>query len=143
MMKNLRIAALALCVLLCLSSCSFINEMKEESQKITEFAEQITVLVKNPTVEKAEELVHPESPLTPENVVDMVKNNEKLSSLDLSQEITLGDIGDIDMSYHDETLGGNVYTVECRILVGDTPVDVLVKLLSNDRGFGIYDLDIK
>lgn len=142
-MKNLRIAALALCVLLCLSSCSFINEMKEESQKITEFAEQITVLVKNPTVEKAEELVHPESPLTPENVVDMVKNNEKLSSLDLSQEITLGDIGDIDMSYHDETLGGNVYTVECRILVGDTPVDVLVKLLSNDRGFGIYDLDIK
>ncbi len=142
-MKNLRIAAIALCVLLCLSSCSFINEMKEESQKITEFAEQITVLVKNPTVEKAEELVHPSSPLTPENVVDMVKNNEKLCSLDLSQEITLGDIGDIDMSYHDETLGGNVYTVECQILVGDTPVDVLVKLLSNDQGFGIYDLDIK
>lgn len=142
-MKSLKSVVVVLCLLLCLSSCTFINDMKRDVERATDFVEELTVLIKNPTVEKAQELVHPSSPLTPESVVDMIQNNEKLSSLDLSQEITVGDIGDVDVSYQDEALGGNLYTVECQILVGDTPVNVLVKLLSTDQAFGIYDLDIK
>ncbi len=142
-LKSLKTLALIVCVVLCLSSCSFIEEMQLEVQKAENFAQEITVLIQNPTVEKAQELVHPSSPLTPEAVVDMVRNNEKLSSLDLSQDIKVSEIGDIDLSYKDETLGGNVYTLQCQILVGDTPVDVLVTLLSNDAGFGLYNLDIK
>lgn len=142
-LKSLKALALIVCVVLCLSSCSFIEEMQLEVQKAENFAQEITVLIQNPTVEKAQELVHPSSPLTPEAVVDMVRNNEKLSSLDLSQDIKVSEIGDIDLSYKDETLGGNVYTLQCQILVGDTPVDVLVTLLSNDAGFGLYNLDIK
>lgn len=142
-LKSLKALVLIVCVVLCLSSCSFIEEMQSEVQKAENFAQEITVLIQNPTVEKAQELVHPSSPLTPETVVDMVRNNEKLSSLDLSQDIKVSEIGDIDLSYKDETLGGNVYTLQCQILVGDTPVDVLVTLLSNDAGFGLYNLDIK
>lgn len=142
-LKGLKGLILIVCIVLCLSSCSFIEEMQSEAQKAENFAQELTVLIQNPTVEKAEELVHPSSPLTPEAVVDMVQNNEKLSSLDLSQEIKVGEIGDLNFSYKDETLGGNVYTVQCQILVGDTPVDVLVTLLSDDAGFGLYDLDIK
>lgn len=142
-MKSLKSVVVVLCLLLCLSSCTFINDMKRDADRASDFMQELAALIENPTIEKAQELVHPSSPLTPESVVDMIQNNEKLSSLDLSQEITVGDIGDINMSYKDETLGGNVYTVECQILVGDTPVNVLVKLLSTDQAFGIYDLDIQ
>ena len=93
--------------------------------------------------EEAEKLVHPASPLSPETLVDKIEGNEKIANLDFSQEITVGEITNLSISYHDETLGGNVYTAECQIMIGDTPINVKLKLLSTSEGFGLYDFDIE
>lgn len=143
-MKKLYSAFLLVLVLcLALSSCSFINEMKQETEKVAEFTSDFTSLMSEPTVEKAEALVHPSSPLTPEAVIEKIENNEKLASLDFTGDISVSEIGEMKMSYHDETLGGNVYTVECTVTVSGTPINVSLTLLSSGDSFGLYDFDIK
>lgn len=128
---------------LTLSSCSFITEMKDEAQKASDFTNDFAALVQDPTLERAEELVHPSSPLTAQSVIDRIESNEKLTSLDPSSEIRVDNIGDIKMSYHDEELGGNVYTVDCDIIVGTTPISVTIIILSTSEGFGLYDFEIQ
>ncbi len=126
-----------------LSSCSFITEMKDEAQRASDFTNDFADLVQNPTLEKAEELVHPSSPLTAQVIIDRIQSNEKLTSLDTSGEIRVDNIEDIKMSYHDEELGGNVYTVSCDIIVGTTPISVTIIILSTDEGFGLYNFEIE
>lgn len=143
MKTALKFAAISLCLILCLSSCSFINEVQTEAQKVQSFTEDLVGVIENPTLEEAEELVHPSSPLTPEAVLDKIQNNEKLQNLDPSGEIEIGEIKNLEISYHDKELGGNVYTAECTVTVDGTPIDLTLKLLSTDEGFGLYDFDIK
>lgn len=143
MKTALKFAAISLCLILCLSSCSFINEVQTEAQKVQSFTEDLVGVIENPTLEEAEELVHPSSPLTPEAVLDKIQNNEKLQNIDPSGEIEIGEIKNLEISYHDKELGGNVYTAECTVTVDGTPIDLTLKLLSTDEGFGLYDFDIK
>lgn len=143
----LKITLLSLCVLVTLSSCAFINslvnEATSEAEKVADFTNDFVVLMEDPSVEKAEELIHPDSPLTPENVMEKIESNEKIQNLDFSQEIQIGEISDLRVSYHDEALGGNVYEADCQVTVGDVVINLTLKLLSTDDGFGIYDFDIK
>ena len=74
-----KICALSLCLILCFTSCSLIDRAKEEAQKLKEevirvkdFSGDFVELVQEPTVERAEDLVHPSSSLTPEAVVDKI-----------------------------------------------------------------------
>lgn len=152
MKKILLFAILSLCLILCLSSCtflrSFFTEMEQEATKVAEFTQDMTQLMTNPTVEEAEKLVHPSSPLSPEAVIDKIKGNEKLanidmSNLDIKEDVTVGDITNLNISYHDATLGGNIYTADCEIVINGTPILVKLKLLSTDEGFGLYDFDLQ
>lgn len=138
-----RLLLLSLALVLALSSCSFINEMKDEAEKVSEFADDFAALVQDPTPEKAESLVHPASRLTPEDVIEKIQSNEKLASLDTSGEVSVENISDIKMSYHDEELGGNVYTVECDVVIGGVTINASITLLSTSEGFGLYDFEIK
>ena len=147
MKTTLKLFAIIISLLLFFTSCSFftdlIEETLEETKKVAEFTEDFAELVAEPDIEKAESLVHPNSNINAETVIDRIENNEKLASLDMSQEITVSEIGELDIAFHDESLGGNVYTLDCVITVGDTPINVTLKILSTDEGFGIYDFDIK
>lgn len=147
MKTTVKLFAIILTFVLFLTSCSFIRnlieETVEETKRVAEFTEDFSDLLNEPTVEKAEDILHPKSSLTPETVLEKIENNEKLASLDMSQEITIGEIGELNVSFHDESLGGNVYTLDCVIMVGDTPVNVTLKLLSEGDSLGIYDFEIK
>lgn len=147
MKKLLKFTVLALCILVSLSSCTFIksllNEAKTEAEHVAEFTEELVVLMEEPSIEKAEELVHPNSPLTPESVLEKIENNEKIKNLDFSGEVSIGEITNLNMSYHDKELGGNLYEAECQVTVSGTTIDITLKLLSTDEGFGLYDFDIK
>ena len=142
-----KILILALCILVSLSSCTFlkslVNDVAAETERVAHFAEDFADLVDNPTIENAESLVHPSSPLTAEAVISKIENNEKLSNLDPTAEIQVGEIKNVNVSYHDEKLGGNLYTAECDIIVGDVTITVHLELLSTEAGFGLYDFDIK
>ncbi len=145
-MKNItKVIVFTLCILLCLSSCTFINKLKNEAAKVAEFSKDFVGLVKEPTVENAEELLHPSSPLTPEVVVEKIKNNDKLKDIDFSKDmdVTLGEISDVTLIRQDPDLGGAVYGAECSIIVNGQTIVVSLTMLSTSDGMGIYDFDIK
>ncbi len=145
-MKNItKVIVFTLCMLLCLSSCTFVNKLKNEAAKVAEFSKDFIVLVKDPSAEKAEELLHPSSPLTPESVVDKIKNNEKLKDVEFSKDmkVTLGEISDVTLIRQDPKLGGSVYGADCSIIVNGRTIVVSLTMLSTSDGMGIYDFDIK
>lgn len=147
MKKLFKITLLSLCVILCFSSCAFIedavNDALDEAERVTVFAEDLAELIEEPSIEKAELLIHPDSALTAESVIATIQNNEKLQNLDPEAEIQVGEITNLKMSHNDETLGGNVYTAECRVTVGDTVIDINLVLLSKDGTMGLYDFTIE
>lgn len=147
-----KIFALSLCLVLCFTSCSFINKVKEEAQKLKEeaikvkdFTGDFVELVQDPTVERAEDLVHPSSTLTPEAVVDKIKNNETIKNLELSEDtqVELGEISGLTLLANDATLGGNVYGVDMTVIIDGTPITITLKVLSTDEGMGVYDFDLQ
>lgn len=147
-----KIFALSLCLVLCFTSCSFINKVKEEAQKLKEeaikvkdFTGDFVELVQDPTVERAEDLVHPSSTLTPEAVVDKIKNNETIKNLELSEDtqVELGEISGLTLLTNDATLGGNVYGVDMTVIVDGTPITITLKVLSTEEGMGVYDFDLQ
>ena len=142
-MKFTKILLCSLCLLLCFSSCTLINRVKQETEKTVAFTGDFVQLVEEPSVEKAEELLHPQSNLSPETVLEKIQGNDKLANLDFSQEITVGEISDVKILPQDAELGGNVYSIDCQILVGDTPINVSLTILSTEDGFGLYDFEIK
>ena len=146
-MKNaIKILTVSLCLILSLSSCFIVdlfNGIKQETERVVSFTTEFAVLIENPTVENAEELLHPSSPITPEQVIAKVEDNEKLQSLNTAGEISVGKIQNLQLQYNDPTLGGTVYTADCEIIVDGTPITVKLTLLSTDDGFGLYDFDIE
>ncbi len=142
-MKHAKIILCSLCILLCFSSCTLINDLKVEAGRVASFMEQFVALMEDPTIEKAEALVHPKSSITAESVIDKIQNNEALADIDWTQEITIGELSDIELLYQDADLGGNVYSVGCQVVVGGTAIDLDLTLLSTSEGMGLYDFDIK
>ena len=142
--KIFRIALLTLVLLLCFTSCTLVDDLKRDAANVAVFALEFVDLIENPTLEKAEELTHPSSPLTAENVIERLENDEKLAGVDPStQSITLEEVGEATFKFHDAELGGNVYEIGCVVVIGETRFTVVLTMLSNDDGFGIYDFEIK
>ena len=139
-----KILVLSLCLVMCFTSCTFFKKVGQEAKRVEKFAGDFVQLVENPTIEKAEEIVHPNSPLTPEAVIDEIKNNEKFAGLDVTPDkVELKSVSDIKFSAEDKALGGNIYSVDCELVVDGTPIIVSLELLSSDAGFGLYNFDIK
>lgn len=147
-----KIFALSLCLILCFTSCSLFEKAKEEAEKIKEevvrvkdFSGDFVELVQDPTIEKAEDLVHPSSNLSPEAVVDKIKDNETIKNLNLSEDtkIELGEISGLTLLTNDETLGGNVYGVDMTVVIDGAPITINLKVLSTEEGMGVYDFDIE
>jgi hypothetical protein len=147
-----KIFALSLCLILCFTSCSLFDKAKEEAEKIKEevvrvkdFSGDFVELVQDPTIEKAEDLVHPSSNLSAEAVVDKIKNNETIKNLELSEntQVELGEISGLTLLTNDATLGGNVYGVDMTVIVDGTPITINLKVLSTSGGMGVYDFDLQ
>ncbi len=140
-----KIFALSLCLLISFTSCSLFNEVKQEMIRVKDFTVDFVELVQDPTLEKAEDLVHPSSNLTPEAVVNKLKNNETLKNLNISKDtkVNISNISDITLLRNDATLGGNVYGVDIVVSVNGTPITISLTVLSTSEGMGVYDFDIK
>lgn len=145
MKRITKILICTLCILLCLSSCTLFDKAKNEAKKVVEFSKDFAQLVKDPSVEEAEDLLHPSSPLTPESVVNEIKNNEKIKSLNISKDsqITIGEVTDVTLQRNDPELGGMVYGAECSVIVDGQTIVISLTMLSTSKGMGIYDFDIK
>lgn len=147
MKKIAKILIVSLVLCLALGSCSLINEVKQEANRIADFTVDFAEVMENPTVENAEALIHPKSSLTAESVIDKIAGNERLqelmSSVESEEDITIGEISEPKIKFNDPELGGNVYAVEVEIIIKGTPVTVSLDMLSSEEGFGLLDFEIK
>ena len=141
---------LALSVALSVCSCANVSSVARDVTRVIKFTEEISTITNNSssveeTVEKAEDLLHPKSPLTADSILEQLKANERLAALEgVSMEnVKLGSFSSPKFLLGDKTLGGNVYEVTVVLTVGNVNFDLTLKLLSDETDMGIYSFDIK
>lgn len=158
-MKKIAVLLLicALCFAIC--SCTAIDDARQEVAKVENFvAKAVSIAtVESPemALEKAEELIHPDSNLTIDSIVEQAMENEVLKNLNIEEnpivDFEMGEFPAPTLSFADETLGGNVYGLNTtfsitQIVDGQTvvtPIKVNIRLLSTDWGIGLYDFTIE
>ena len=157
-MKKIIISALILVLCLSVCSCTLIQETQKEVKKIENFATKATELtsISDPEIalEKAEDLIHPNSNLDVQSVIDQVVASDTVKALNVEEfpitSYQIGEFGAPNLSFNDSTLGGNVYEIQVVVTIVQevngttvsTPLNVDVRLLSTEWGIGLYDFII-
>ena len=89
--------------------------------------------------EKAETYLHPERPISLEKFFGTIKESE---NLDFQSDITIEKYTGFSSSYYDSTVKGSTYTLDMKTTVGDEEVKISIEIVRNEKGFGIYNLNI-
>lgn len=157
-MKKIVVALLILTLCITICSCTMIDDAQKEVKKVETFITSAVEIssISDPelALEKAEDLIHPDSGLDVEAIVNQVLESESVKALNAEEygiyNYQIGEFGTPNLSFGDETLGGNVYELTAvvtiiQIIDGKevaTPLNVDVRLLSTDWGIGLYDFTI-
>lgn len=153
-----KIALVLLCVIVSLMVCSCTESMTtvmQEVNNIKDFAADIvdvttsftsTEMTEEERIEKIESLIHPESDLNLDNILDELTNNEKIQDLGPIETVELVKMPSIEdimtLIQYDEELGGNVYHTEVEVAVNGVILTVGLTLFSDENGMGIYGYNI-
>ena len=161
-MKKIVVLLLVCTLCFAICSCTLVDNAREEVVKVENFIEKVVSIgsVETPemALDKALELIHPESELkelTVDSIVEQVRENEVIKNLNIEEYpiegFEMGDLPTPTLSFADETLGGNVYGLNTtfsitQVIDGQTvvtPIKVTIRLLSTDWGIGLYDFTIE
>ena len=117
-----------------------INDFKNEIMAITELKDQEEI------VARLEKLIHPDSGLTKETILEKAKNDPDVQGLDIQalaqQGYSIGSFSDYDLKFNDAELGGNLYSLNIEVTLGGEKFIIHLDMLSDDVGLGLYDFDI-
>ena len=146
-----------LCFAIC--GCTAVDDVRQEVAKVENFvAKAVSIAtVESPemALEKAEELIHPDSNLTIDSIIEQAMENEVLKNLNVEEypivDFEMGELPAPTLSFDDKTLGGNVYGLNVSFTITQivdgktvvTPINVNIRLLSTDWGIGFYDFTIE
>ena len=139
-MKKVLAIILALCAL-CLAGCGKILELQQELEEMAALTEKFSVALSSNDAEKIEECIHPDAKIDEEKLSAVIEEFEQSKGVDFSQGVTLDKVGDFEIA-NDSELDGNVYKVTCKLVVGGVPVSVVLTILNDDAGCGLYDFEI-
>lgn len=139
-MKKIVAIILALCAL-CLAGCGKILELKQEVEEMAALTEKFSSALSSNDAEKVEECIHPDAKIDEEKLSAVIEEFEQSKGVDFSQGVTLDKVGDFEIA-NDSELEGNVYKVTCKLVVGGVPVSVVLTILNDDAGCGLYDFEI-
>lgn len=139
-MKKVLAIILALCAL-CLAGCGKILELQQELEEMAALTEKFSVALSSNDAEKIEECIHPDAKIDEEKLSAVIEEFEQSKGVDFSQGVTLDKVGDFEIA-NDSELDGNVYKVTCKLVVGGVPVSVVLTILNDDVGCGLYDFEI-
>lgn len=151
------LAIFCLTIALTVCSCTLMQgDIMQEITNIKEFATDIsdTVsavsdpnLTNEEKIAKAEELIHPDSDITLESIMEDIKTNEKLQGLTSANDVQIVEMPNLEdlatIAQYDEELGGFVYNADLTVSVDGTLITVDLTLFSNDKGMGVYNYEIK
>lgn len=138
MKKTFRSVVIFMLCLSCafsLASCKGGIDTKEAKSFINEFFD----VIETGDYETAKTFLHPERPADLEPFFTEIEKDE---NIDFQQGIEIDRYVNFKSSYYDSTVDGSTYKPTIRTKVGDTAVTFTIEIVSNDNGYGIYNLDI-
>ena len=124
----------------CLSVFSFVscgNGIKGDEAKA--FINDFFVAIVAEDYDKAESFLHPERPADLET---FLLNAEKEKNVDFQAGIEIEKYTGFSSSLYDSTVDGSTYELTMRTKVGDKKVKFTIEIVSNENGYGIYNLDL-
>ena len=139
-MKKIVAIILALCAI-CLAGCGKIMELKQEVEEMTALTEKFSSALASNDPEKVEECIHPNAQINEEKITQTIENFEQKNNVDFSKGVELKNVGDFNIASNGDN-GGNKYNVTCELLVGGVPVNVVLTIVNDDAGCGVYDFEI-
>ena len=152
MKKHSKIIILALIFALALSvcSCSLVKSVTRDAKRINQFKDKVMGLsnISNPEEAEAkiEELIHPDSDLTKEIIINKAKADPDLEGIDieaiLKEGYSIGNFSDYKLQFNDSKLGGNIYQLTIEVITREMTFIIHLRILSDDTGIGLYDFDI-
>ena len=131
------ILLLVLCSLLLLTAVACSGGIKGEDAKAT--VADFLAAIAAEDYAAAESLLHPERPAALEPFFLSVEEDE---GLDFAQGIEIEKYTGFSSAYYDSTVDGSTYALTVRTRVGDETVKFTVELVKNEKGFGIYNLEL-
>ncbi len=89
--------------------------------------------------EAASKHLHPERPADLKTFFESVEATKKV---DFGSGIEIIRYTGVQSSHYDTTVGGSTYVTRAQIKIGDTPAEMEIELVDNEKGYGIYNFDI-
>lgn len=152
MKKHSKMIVLALIFALALSvcSCSIVQSVTRDAKRINQFKDKVMALsnlgASEEAMNKLEELIHPDSGLTAETIIEKAKADPDLEGIDIASMIkegySVGNFSDYKLQFNDSALGGNVYELSVELSTGGMVFIIHLRVLSDDTEIGLYDFDI-
>lgn len=126
--------AIAFCIC-SLVSCSGGIKRGEAKAQINDFF----AAVSEEDYEKAQTLLHPDRPADLEKFFSRAEDEE---NIDFQKGIKILRYTGFSSSYYDTTVDGSAYELTMMTSVGEQEVEFVIEVVKNEKGFGIYNLDL-
>lgn len=135
LLKRALILLLACLCVFSLASCG--NGIKGDEAKA--FINDFFAAIVAEDYEKAESFLHPRRPA---DLEAFLLNVEKEENVDFQAGIEIEKYTGVSASLYDSTVDGSRYELTMRARVGDKEVWFTIEIVSNENGYGIYNLDL-
>ena len=135
MKKHIISAILIVMLLISLCSCAGGIKLDDAKSHIDNFFEAI----ESGNFEDAKSFLHPERPADLKLFFDGVSKDK---NLDFSN-IEIKSFKNFSAALYDTTVGGSTCELTMVVDISGEEIDIVIEIVSNKNGFGIYNLDIK
>ena len=103
------------------------------------FIENFLEAVAAKDYDNAEQFLHPERPADLESFFVNIEMNE---GVDFGEGIEIKKRTAFSSSYYDSTVGGSRYQPTLSVKIGENTAEMIIEIVKNEKGYGIYNLDI-
>lgn len=142
MRKNTLSLLLIILSLMMLSSCTLLNEMKEELEVAYTQAEEFCIALANDDIEEAEKYLHSKGIPARQGLRTYIQNIERNNNIDFSKGVNFKSRNWEESAYYNGEYGGSTYKFSFEMLVGKEEVEIYFIFVEKDNEFGIYEFMI-
>lgn len=138
-MKKLICILTAIAITLALCACSGGISGDEAKDYVEDFFDAVEEAAEDNDYVIAESFLHPDCPADIEDFIKSVSLAQKVDFSDIEIENYTG----FSSSYYDSRVGGSRYSLSMKISVSEKIANAEIEIINNDKGYGIYNVDIK
>ncbi len=126
-----------------LSGCTAINQyikVLETTYKAEECIAGFVEELSAGDIEEAKQYLHPDSTPSADELEDYINEIKANNDFSLTEEVTFKEFGDISSNATEERI---TYNLSIVLTQADENITLNVSILSDDKGLGIYSIDVE